>query len=502
MGMLVDWKRVVDQAQRASTTAERQGTPRPSRYDVALLVPRRSALEDSGAVVSKGNLERRMTWGKAGNGSRSGDSYQIWEPKKSPKDVFLSRKFKQYGPETEVIVQSGDSGAFQYLPRLGVYLAYQPRNHKKDYPIFDDFMEEMYDEYYVARDQRLYLSPHQNGGSAGAPPDDSLREWPEAAGLHRAKELRVAGQGVRYGVVDSGIDADHEEFGNSRSIGFAYVPVREASPIAVGRRGFDPDNHGTHVSSILVGERVGIASGARVFSACVLEAENIATTLRRVVLGLDWLYGIFTHEQNQGKPLILNMSMGFNPEPPVEHASAPSKQDIEDYSFSMSGLTAIIESMLDGGVLVAAAMGNDGASHYRIPAAAPDVLGIGAADKEGTEIMPFSGSVPDDLQSAGLGGPDIVGVGEDVLGAVCRAEDGSHRYERRSGTSQATPYVAGIAGLYWSMDRRMSAEDVKTLLLDTATGVPAQEDAARWGAGLACFAPPPELVRAWQNHND
>ena len=498
MGEKVNWKSVVEQAGLSRGTDGWQDAARPSRYDVALLVPRRSALRESGAVVSEGSLERHVTWGKAGKGSEPRDPYRVWKPKKSPRRVFLTQEFKEHDPAKEVIVRSDERGAFQYLPGLGVYLAYQRRGEME----IARFIDEMHDEYYVASDQRLYLSPHKPGGNAGAPQGDPMREWPDQAGLRLARDLGVAGQGVRFGVVDSGIDADHEEFNNSRNIGFAYVPVREASPISVGRRGFDPDNHGTHVSSILVGENVGIASEARVYSACVLEAENIATTLRRVVLGLDWLYGRFMDDDNRGKPLILNMSMGFHPEPPSDASGPLGEQELTAYSYSMSSLTAIIESMLDGGVLVVAAIGNDGASHYRIPAAAPDVVGVGAADRDGTEIMSFSGSVPDQLRSAGLGGPDIVGIGQQVLGAVSRAEDGSHRYERRSGTSQATPYVAGIAGLYWSMDKRMSAEDVRTLLLDTATGVPAQEDAARWGAGLARFAPPPELVRAWQNDND
>jgi subtilisin family serine protease len=149
--------------------------------------------------------------------------------------------------------------------------------------------------------------------------------------------------------------------------------------------------------------------------------------------------------------------------------------------------------MIDENMLVVAAIGNDEAGRFRYPAALPEVLAVGAVDEDGEEIKQFSGSVP--AGTADLAGPDLVGIGENVLGANACNVWGDSLYARWAGTSQATAYVSGIAGLYWSMNPRLSAADIRNLLIGTAKPVPPRQSSDRWGAGLARFDPPKELLK-------
>ncbi len=477
----VDWEQVVKKRLEQSVSSKEVYRPA-----TALIVPKKQ--DDPNLVVSSSAKSRVDYYlQKMGSSERA----QIWQPPKEASSFLSERKFSETRSSESWTMAPDSGGAFQRLDNIGAILAYNKRENAESF--YDMLIEELGDDYYIASDQKLLLSPDEGDRHIVSLEKKPRAEcWPEISGMGLADELDVRGTGVRYGVLDSGIAAQHNEFGR-KHIPFSYIPIGEASPISDERMGFDPDNHGTHVSSILVGKNVGISPLSKLYSASVLEGESITTTLRRVALGLDWIYGQFTDKQNISKPLILNMSMGFL-------LNALDKTDPTNYRYSMQSMMAVIENMLDGNVLVFAAIGNDGEDKYRIPAATPEVIGVGAVDQEGLEIMEFSGNVPDHEHNAGLYGPDLLGFGENVIGAISQARDGSHRYERRSGTSQATPYVAGIAGLYWSMDRDLTAEQVRQLLFDTAKPAPAGENPIRWGAGVARFDPPTELIKRFKRN--
>ena len=81
--------------------------------------------------------------------------------------------------------------------------------------------------------------------------------------------------------------------------------------------------------------------------------------------------------------------------------------------------------------------------------------------------------------------PDIAGYGVDIISSYERTIRNRSLYSRMSGTSMATPYVAGIAALYAAQDSTLQGKALWQRLVDTALPLSAPPD--RVGAGLARF---------------
>jgi subtilisin family serine protease len=452
------------------------------RLDVAVVLPRPDRLADPRLVPSEAVLTRRM---QLARGTNLTPDLRVWEPSQQPGTVFQSLGFSTPVRGEPIDPGTVQSGAVQRLASLGGYIVYARRG---SLPL-DDFRAELGRDFVVSRDHRIFQQG-SDAAEAGAPHAEN-HEWHELSGIAQARERKVSGNNVRFGLIDTGIDVDHVDF-NRRLIPFLNVPYREDIPPIAGRRGFDASGHGSHVASIIAGRHVGVAPQGRLHVAAAAEGHSLTTHLRRIIRGIDWLYGTLSAGNNRAQPIIINLSLGFD-------TTAPSTEYAGDYDGALDSVLAAVDLMIDDNMLVVAAIGNDGEDRYRLPAGARNVLGVGAVDSEAQEVMHFSGNVsPDGAAGADHAGPDLVGFGEDVLGANSRNTAGDSLYARWSGTSQSAAYVSGIAGLYWSMDRRMTAHALRQLLLATTRGVPRYQSAKRWGAGLARFDPPPELIKIWE----
>lgn len=450
------------------------------RLDAAVLLPRPELLEDGTLAPSQAVLERRQRLARS---TRQPVPERVWQPGAAVTDVFQRLGYGTPRTERGLPVLGPLGSSVTRLENLGGYVVYEPRGALS----LDNLRQELGKDYLVARDLRIFQQSPLRSEEAGRPDGN---HWIPETGIARARELDVSGNNVRFGVVDTGIDAGHEEF-QRRAVPFLNVPYREDAPVFAGRFGFDPFGHGSHVASVMMGRNCGVAPQARLHMAAVAEGVSLTSHMRRIVQGLDWLYETFLEPNHPAAPIIVNLSLGFNSE-------APPGITPDDYRECLDAIATAVELMIDDNMLVVAAVGNDGQGRYRLPAGLDEVVGVGATDAAAQEVMWFSGSVPKP-SAHGHGGPDIMGIGENVAGASARNTQGLSLYAQWSGTSQAAAYVSGIAALYWSMNRRMKASEIRQLLLATAR-LPKRldrEDRDRWGAGLARFDPPPELVNEW-----
>ena len=121
--------------------------------------------------------------------------------------------------------------------------------------------------------------------------------WPVKSGIRRAHEKGITGKGVLVGVLDTGCDADHFQLRQKR-IDFRYVPHHSESDNLRDVRGFDVDGHGTHVCGIIAGRHIGVAPGADLMVASVIESETLKTSLSRIYRGLDWILSQISSEEN------------------------------------------------------------------------------------------------------------------------------------------------------------------------------------------------------------
>ncbi len=260
------------------------------------------------------------------------------------------------------------------------------------------------------------------------------------------------GAGVTVAVVDSGVDAAHQDLGDAVLPGIDYV-----DPTHDGR--YDPDGHGTHVAGIIAarvnnGKGIaGAAPGVQILPVRVLDA-NGGGAASNVAAGIIWA-------ANHGARVI-NLSLGGS---------------------ASTGLHIAVQYAVRKGAVVLAAAGNDGASGAPVyPAAYPEVIAVGAFD-ESMQRASFSntGSYV-----------DVSAPGNDILSTWSTTPSS---YVLASGTSMATPYASAEAALIISEDRALSPTSVTSILESTAraAGAPGRDSSFGYG-----FLDPLAAVRAVQ----
>jgi subtilisin family serine protease len=262
-----------------------------------------------------------------------------------------------------------------------------------------------------------------------------------------------SGRGIGVAVLDTGFDLEHPDFAGRTVTAQSFVTGEPAQ---------DGHGHGTHCigtscgpRSPSTGPRYGIAYEADIFVGKVLSDAGSGTD-GGILAGIDWAI-------TNGCPVI-SMSLGAD----VTQAHPP---------YSVAGARA-----LEKGSLIIAAAGNNAnrpAGNFGFvgaPANSPEIIAVGALDQR-LEMAPFSArSLP-----ARGGQIDIAGPGYQVLSSWPMPT----RYRTISGTSMATPHVAGIAALYAEATGRRGLELWATLCQESERLMQPSIDV---GSGL-CLAP-------------
>jgi type VII secretion-associated serine protease mycosin len=250
------------------------------------------------------------------------------------------------------------------------------------------------------------------------------------------------GAGVTVAVIDTGVDAAHQDLGSVVLPGIDYV-----DPSRDGR--YDPDGHGTHVAGIIaarVNNDLGIAGaapGVRILPVRVLDANGSGVS-SNVAAGIIWAV-------DKGARVI-NMSLGGGPSP---------------------GIQTAIEYALSKGAVVLAAAGNNGqtgnAAVY--PAAYPQAIAVGAFDQNLNRAA-FSDA---------MSYVDVSAPGNDILSTWSSSPSS---YAVASGTSMATPYASAEAALIISENHSLSPASVTSILESTARDAGAPGVDPLFGHGL------------------
>ncbi len=235
----------------------------------------------------------------------------------------------------------------------------------------------------------------------------------EMIGAFNAREYS-SGSNVKVGVIDTGIDFDHKEFEGKKRLGYNFIENSKDF--------YDDNGHGTHVAGIIGGKNVGV-SNAILYSLKVLDSEG-SGDLSDIIASIDWAVS--------NNLDILNLSLG-----------SPM------YSFS---LEEIIDVAHNNGIYVVAAAGNNGKG-YSFPAAYENVISVTAIDKD-KRHADFSNV--NDMN-------DISAPGVNVLSSYRMG------YSKLSGTSMASPHVAGSLALLLDYSRR---EDYDELIKKNAERIP------------------------------
>jgi subtilisin family serine protease len=250
------------------------------------------------------------------------------------------------------------------------------------------------------------------------------------------------GKDVTVAVLDTGIDASHP----------AFSGVEIAEQDFSGSGNGDHQGHGTHCAGTIVGRavngtRIGIAPGVTKLWVGKVLADDGGGNSDMLFRGIQWAVQQGAH--------VISMSLGFDFPGLVKRLAdegwpidLATSVGLEAYRGNLRMFDALMEMIrsrraFEQGTIVIAAAGNESRRNidpnYEIgaslPAAAEDVLSVGALELSGEElrIAPFSNAFP-----------QIAAPGVGILSA--RAGGG---LVGKSGTSMAAPHVAGVAALWW-----------------------------------------------------
>ncbi|WP_037312753.1 S8 family peptidase [Amycolatopsis orientalis] len=203
-------------------------------------------------------------------------------------------------------------------------------------------------------------------------------------------------------VIDTGVRGSHKDFGDRATGGKDFVDNDDTPN--------DEHGHGTHVAGTIGGTEHGLAKGVKIVGVRVLDANGSGTT-EGVVAGVDWVAA------NAKGPSVANMSLGGGAD---------------------DALDAAVKGAIEKGVTFALAAGNESAdAGTTSPARVKEAITVAASDKTDKQAS-FSnyGSVVD-LYAPGVDITSTWGTGDDATNTI-------------SGTSMASPHVAGAAALYLS----------------------------------------------------
>ncbi|KAI8644561.1 peptidase S8/S53 domain-containing protein [Parasitella parasitica] len=216
-----------------------------------------------------------------------------------------------------------------------------------------------------------------------------------------------AGSGTYVYVIDDGLNVNHKDFGNRAKWGWSAY--KGASPLGEG--------HGTHVAGIIGSKTYGVAKKTNLIAVQVLNDKGTGS-ISSLLAGLQWVND--NAKAHKGKAII-NMSLG------MEVSGTPSS--------SINAFNAAISAVVDSGIPLIAAAGNWGDDSCGIlPAANPDVYTVAASDKN------------DKFANYSSWGK-CVSVIAPGTGIKSTFIDSNTSTETLSGTSMASPHVAGVAAL-------------------------------------------------------
>src|ERR1044072_8962868 len=267
---------------------------------------------------------------------------------------------------------------------------------------------------FVEEDGVMTIDTTQSGATWGLDRIDQ-RDRP----LNGTYVYNHTGSGVRAYIIDTGIRTTHTQFGGRASAVFD----------AFGGNGQDCNGHGTHVAGTVGGSTYGVAKSVMLRAVRVLDCSGSGPT-SGVIAGVDWV------TNNHISPAVANMSLGGG---------------------ASSALDTAVNNLANSGVPIAVAAGNSSTDACtQSPARAANAITVGST------------TTSDARSSFSNFGTclDIFAPGSGILSSWFSSDTATATL---SGTSMASPHVAGVAALYKQFSPGASAATTRNAIVNNAT---------------------------------
>lgn len=272
---------------------------------------------------------------------------------------------------------------------------------------------------YISENRKMYALETATVQDPSAQAIHNNQRWHyDMIKVSQAWGVTTGASSVRIGVLDTGIDSNHPSLSNlvNTSLGRSFA----------GGTTMDGHGHGTHVAGTIAsyGSVSGVMQNATLIPVKVLNNNGTGT-----------MYGIqqgILHAANVSADVI-NMSLGGG-----------------GYD---RGIEEAIQTAVSLGTIVVAATGNDGLSSISYPAAYSSSIAVGSVTSSRTRSS-FSN------YGSGL---ELMAPGSNIYSTYPNGQ-----YVTMSGTSMATPHVAGVIGLMKSVNPNLTPSEARNILRNTA----------------------------------
>ncbi len=267
---------------------------------------------------------------------------------------------------------------------------------------------------FIEKDQQVYALGTQTNATWGLDRIDQ-KNLP----LDEIYNYETTSENVTAYIVDTGINYSHTDFSGRTSFGFD----------AFGGDGDDCDGHGTHVAGTVGGDTWGVAKNVDLVSIRVLDCSG-SGSYSGVIAGVDWITA------NASGASVANMSLGGG--------------------FS-SALDTAVKNSVEAGITYAVAAGNSSADACNYsPASTAEAITVGSTTSSDSRSSFSNYGSCVDIFAPGSG--------------ITSAWVGSNTATRTiSGTSMASPHVAGAAALFLQNNATATPAEVYTALFDNST---------------------------------